>query len=159
MHTQITGVSTAGFTDRSNTICLCVTWLFNLSTRYMTHAFVYVWHDALTYLYASCDMTHPSVHLRRDSSRICIRKYQVFQRLALLGKEMSLCVTWLLHLFFVCDMTHSSVNTNVTYIKNRCFNGWVYWSQQGVISTHDMTHPAVCVWHESSICVTWIIQT
>jgi len=66
------------------------------------------------------------------------------------------CATWLLHM---CDMTHPFVSrcsficfTRLTYMKI-IFNTNAHW----IRSLRRL--PPACVWHDSFICVTWLMHT
>jgi len=111
--------------------------------RDMTHP--YVWHDSsicVTWL----------IHVWHDSS-ICVawltHEYawhdtiirDMTPRVKRLTNphvdSFSICVTWLIHM---CDMTHSSM-TWLPVWNDSLIHMWI---------------PSPYVWHDSSICVTWL---
>jgi len=116
----------------------------------MTHS--YVWHDAficVTWLMHMCDMTH-----------------------AYLWHESFICVTWRIHM---CDMTHSYVwqviwrNTFMCVVREcESHDSFICATHMCVSLERHKHRPPVCkgrhitcqscVWHESSICVTWLMH-
>ena len=108
-----------------------VTWL--IDTFDMTRA--YVWHDSfilVTWLIHACDMTHSYVW------------HDLFMR-----------VTWLMH---TCDMNHSYVRHDscirVTWLLEVPCSFFI-----GVLCALRTTLRGKCEWHDSFICVTWLIHT
>jgi len=91
-----------------------------------------------------------------------------------------ICVTWLIHMCdmtnsYVCDMTHSCVwSVSCSFVWHDSFGArhlekvvvrvtWLtyVWHDsiicvRWLIHVCDMTHP--CVWHDVFICVTWLIH-
>ena len=135
----------------------------------MTHS--YVWYDSficVTWLIHICDMTHTRcIHV---GPYIFMYRYSY-------SRSSFICVTWLIHMCkmthsYVCDMTHTrciQMGPISLYINTIALSRHSYvWHDSFVCVTWlipmcDMTH-SMCdmthsyVWHDSFICVNWLIH-
>jgi len=135
----------------------CVTWLVHMCD--MTHS--YVWHDSfirVTWLIPY--MWHDTFINMNESAQTNLLCHTP---VALYAGHMSTikCVTWLIHM---CDMTHSYVWPDSFHICDMTHSYiWMSRHRQICCVTH-LWHfmQAICqhskVWHDSFICVTWLIH-
>ena len=144
----------------------CVTWLIPMCD--MTHS--YVWHESflcVTWLIHMCDMTYLYVFAAIPCCRLN-QRWCVMSRThthtpipvcdmthSYVWHDSFICVIWLIH---TCDMTHLYVfaASPCCLLNQRCTKNfkklWCVMSR-----THTHTHTHSCVWHDSFICVTWLI--
>jgi len=139
-------------------------WAFYEQVTYINEScHTYVWHDSfiyVTWLIHVCDMTHS--HVWHDSF-ICVtwRIHVGGVTHSYVWHDSFICVTWRILMsdmthsyvwpdsFHVCDMTHSYI--------------WMSLHRRICCVTH-LCHcmHAICqqsnVWHDSFICVTWLIH-
>jgi len=108
-----------------------VTWLVHMCD--MTRS--YVWHDSficVTWLIRMCDMTHS--YIWHDSI---------------------ICATWLSH---VCDMTQS----HVCHDSCICYMWHIHKRQSHsdtfICVSTCVSFTYICVWHDSSMPVTWLTE-
>jgi len=136
---------------------ICVTGLTR--TCELTHSFV--WRDSLicvTWLIHMCDMTHSYVW---HDSFICVRGLTRTCELThwFVWRDSLICVTWLIHM---CDMTQAAR----LLWKSVTRAGIYMFTRKRLLDIWNVTHLHVymCdltysyVWHDSLICVTWLID-
>ena len=128
---------------------ICTTWRDSCMCVTRT-ACSYVWHDSficVTWLTHMCDMIHSYVW---HDSFICVTWliHMCDVTHSYLWHDSLICVTWLIHmcesLNHMCDMTHS-----YAHVTRSC-------EGRDSFCIRDMNHSFV--WHDSFMCVTWLVR-
>jgi len=126
---------------------MSVTWLTHVCD--MTHSCM--WHDSLICVWYEA-LIHDALILTFVTSVMSHSTRNICVPLACVWHDSLICVTWLIH---VCDMTHSYVCImNYSYTTHSFIRLWLSVTSR---STPNIRVPFACVWHDSLMCVTWLI--
>jgi len=139
---------------------ICVTWLIHVCrvnhspVRYVGRGFAWLYlsrHFMLRLIFRN--VWHDSFPCRK----CLIRMFDMVSSYD--WHDLFICVTWLIH---KCDVTYSSMCVTHSYVCHGSFmsrdmtHPYVWHYVTWLVHVCDITHSYV--WHDSVLCVTWLIH-